>query len=524
MNLLEWILLLLLGAVILAALARRIHAPSPALLALGGAFLALLPHGPRLTLDPALALALFVAPVLLDAAWESSLRELRDNWVPVAGMVFIAVAVTTIGVALVARWLVPEMSWAVAITLGALVSPPDAAAATAVLREVTLPHRTLVILEGESLLNDASALFIYRIAIGAVMLAHRSTPAELASTLVIDVAGSVGVGIIAAFAFSEFISRFSDPPSSIVLQFLGTFGVWIIADRLNLSGVLTMVAFAMVISRRASIRMPAAVRVPSFAVWDTAVFVLNALAFVLVGLQVRPILDRINPAQRVHAVVFALAVLATVIVARALWLTVYTAAVRSSNRIMGNRLWWPIPTASINRIVVVAWCGMRGTVTLAAALALPDGSHGAAFPYRDLIVLTAFAVVLGTLVIQGLTLLPLVMLLGLHDEENTLEREAQMGRREMFKAALLSVGDGDTQPAMALRREYTEMLAYFAGSAAEQSQAYHEQVRIRAGALGAARARLTELRNEGHIGDEAFHLLEAEFDLIELGAEIRGRW
>lgn len=157
---LQWILALLLGAVLLAAFARRIKVPSPALLALGGVLVALLPNGPRLTLDPDLALALFLAPVLLDAAFDSSLRDLKDNWFPVTCLIVMAVGVTTVAVAMVARWLVPAMPWAVAITLGALVAPPDAAAATAILKEVRLPHRLLVILEGESLLNDASALLI----------------------------------------------------------------------------------------------------------------------------------------------------------------------------------------------------------------------------------------------------------------------------------------------------------------------------------------------------------------------------
>src|SRR5208282_4437022 len=178
MNILLWTLSLLLGAVLLAALARRIKVPSPSLFALGGVLVALLPNGPRISLEPDLALALFVAPVLMDAAFDNSLRDLRENWIPIVSLVFIAVAVTTIAVALVARWLVPAMPWPVAITLGALVSPPDAAAATAVLREVTLPHRMLVILEGESLLNDASALFICRLALMAA-LAHGGAPLEV---------------------------------------------------------------------------------------------------------------------------------------------------------------------------------------------------------------------------------------------------------------------------------------------------------------------------------------------------------
>ncbi len=169
MSVLLWTLSLLLGAVLLAALARRIKVPSPSLFALGGVLLALLPHSPRISLQPDLALALFVAPVLVDAAFDNSLRELRQNWIPIASLVFIAVAVTTAAVALVARLLIPAMPWPVAAVLRRRVAPPDAAAATAVLKEVRLPHRIVAILEDESLLNDASALLIYRLAIGAAV-------------------------------------------------------------------------------------------------------------------------------------------------------------------------------------------------------------------------------------------------------------------------------------------------------------------------------------------------------------------
>jgi hypothetical protein len=183
--------------------------------------------------------------------------------------------------------------------LGAVVAPPDAAAATAVLKEVRLPHRLLVILEGESLLNDASALLIYRLAVGATVV-HAGATLGVASTLSLVLVGSVAMGVLFAFGFNEIVQRFSDVPSSIIMQFIGTFGVWILADRLHLSGVLVIVTFAVILARRAPIRTPAAVRVPSYAVWETVVFLLNALAFVLVGLQIGPILSRIGPAERVQ--------------------------------------------------------------------------------------------------------------------------------------------------------------------------------------------------------------------------------
>jgi monovalent cation/hydrogen antiporter len=523
MAVLEWTLALLLGAVLLAALARRIGAPSPALLALGGVAVALLPDGPRFSLDPDLALALFVAPVLLDAAFDSSLRDLRANWFPVTSLILIAVSVTTGAVALAARWLVPAMPWAVAVTLGALVAPPDAAAATAVLKEVRLPHRLLVILEGESLLNDASALLIYRLAAGAA-LARDGTNLGVASTLALVLLGSVAIGVLLAFVFGNIIGRFSDVPSSIIMQFIGAFGVWIIADRLHLSGVLAIVTFAVILSRRPPIQMPAVVRVPSYAVWETVVFLLNALAFVMIGLQIGPILSRVDSPQRLHMLTFAAAVTATVIAVRAGWVMTYSRTLWTINRILGRRTPQVLIAPPLKRSAVVAWCGMRGLVTLAAALALPDGSNGGvAFPYRDLIVLSAFSVVLGTLVLQGLTLRPLVLALGFEDDDAT-EAEVRTGREQMLKAALTSLGDVDTKAAAALYHEYEELLERADSSAALSPEVRKAEEALRARAWAASRERLGQLRLTGAIGDPAFQLLEAELDRFELDTEVRSRW
>jgi monovalent cation/hydrogen antiporter len=522
MIILEWVLALLLGAVLLAALARRLAIPSPVLLALGGVGLALLPHGPRLTLDPDLALALFVAPVLLDAAFDSPIRDLRRNWFPVSSLILVAVSVTTGAVALVARWMEPAMPWAVAVTLGALVAPPDAAAATAILKEVKLPHRLFVILEGESLLNDASALMIYRLAVGAAV-AHGAA-VGVASTLALVLGGSIAAGIGFAFVFGDIVRRFSDVPSSIIMQFIGAFGAWILAERLDLSGVLVIVTFAVTLSYFAPVRMPAAIRVPSYAVWETVVFLLNALAFVMMGLQIGPILSRIGPAQRDQSFIFAAAVLATAILARVVWVMAYNRALWLINMIVGSHTPRSMAAPPLKRSTVVAWCGMRGIVTLAAALALPDGSGGMpAFPYRDLIVLTAFTVVLGTLVIQGLTLRPLVQALGMGDDEDT-EDEMAVGRKEIFKAAIESLGDRDTKAASELRGEYSGLLRLIDGTRELSPEAREAQAKLRADARTAARERLGQLRLTGAIGDSIFQRLEAELDMMDLETDVRSRW
>src|ERR1700730_6207086 len=211
----EWLVGLLLAAVPLSALARRLKVPYPTFLAIGGMLLAFVPSGPSWTLEPDLALALFVAPVLLDAAFDTSLRDLRDNWLPVSTLVFIAVGVTTAAVAALVHWLLPDIPWAAAIALGAIVAPPDAAAATAILRQVNLPYRILKILEGESLLNDASALLIYRVAVGAAAVEHFRW-SEFAPTIALGLAGSLIAGVLFAKLSMTITRQIADTPSVII--------------------------------------------------------------------------------------------------------------------------------------------------------------------------------------------------------------------------------------------------------------------------------------------------------------------
>src|SRR3954464_15734014 len=268
---LEQLLGLFVAAVILAAVARRVGAPYPVFLALGGALLAFVPGARPFSVPPELALAIFVAPVLLDAAYDTSLRDLRDNWAPVTGLVVFAVGLTTAAVALVAHTLIPSMPWAAAIVLGAVVAPPDAVAATAVLRPLRPPHRLLTILEGESLLNDASALLIYRLAVGAVAAGGFSFGA-VAPTFLLAVVGSLIVGPLLGWLVLRVIERVQHVPTAVILQFVTTFGVWLLAEHIGLSGVLTTVCYAVALARSGPELTPARVRTPSYAVWDTAIF------------------------------------------------------------------------------------------------------------------------------------------------------------------------------------------------------------------------------------------------------------
>jgi len=506
---LEGLLLLILAAVILAAAARRVGAPYPVFLALGGVLLAFLPGAPSLTVPPELALALFVAPVLLDAAYDASPRDLRDNWIPLTSLVVFAVGITATAVAVVARSFIPAMPWAPAIALGAVVSPPDAAAATAVLRQLRPPHRILTILEGESLLNDATALLIYRLAVGAVAADGFSLSA-VAPTFLFAVAGSVVVGPALGWFFLRLIDRVRHVPTVIILQFVTTFGVWLLADRIGLSGVLTMVCYAITVARTAPERTPARIRIPSYAVWESAVFVMNILAFIFIGLQIRPILDSLQPAERSQYFAVAGSVLVTVVTVRMAWHMSFNAVVRWRDRRVGFRPPRPMLRPSVGSGLVISWAGMRGIVTLAAALALPQ-----AFPYRDLIVLTAFFVVLGTLVIQGLTLKPLLRALDLQDDD-PVGRELDTARERALREALASL-EGERSPAAeAVRQEFAAHLLS-ANADPEASEARHSaHGKIHRTALEAARRAVLAMRASEEIGDDAFHLMEEELDWLEM--------
>src|SRR6516165_3919488 len=512
---LEQLLGLFVAGVILAAGARRAGAPYPVFLALGGALLAFLPVAPSFNVPPQLALALFVAPVLLDAAYDASLRDLRDNWVPVTGLVVFAVGFTTAAVAVVTHTLIPTMPWAAAVALGAVVAPPDAVAATAVLRPLRPPHRLLTILEGESLLNDASALLIYRLAVGAVA-AKGFTIAAVAPTFLVEVAGSLIAGPALGWLVVRFLERVHHVPTAIILQFVTTFGVWMLADRIGLSGVLTVVCYATTVARSAPGQTPARTRIPSYAVWETVVFALNILAFIFIGLQIRPILDNLEAKDRARYFAVATAVLLTVIIVRLAWHMSFNAVLRWRNRRFGFRPPRPMLRPTIGSGLIISWAGMRGIVSLAAAMALPS-----AFPYRDLIVLTAFAVVLGTLVIQGLTLKPLLRALDLHDDD-PVSRELGAARERALRAALASLARDRSPVAELVYQELRARLAYERSDADEGGGTRSEHSELLRGALQAARQAVLAMRASGEIGDDAFHRMEEELDWLEMAGGSTG--
>jgi Na+/H+ antiporter len=500
MSFFESLLALLAVAILLLQVSRRLSIPYPTMLAAAGVVLALVPGAPEIRLDPHTALALFIAPVLVDAAFDFPPREARRLWRPLFALVVVAVALSAGAVA----WLGVAMAGLpiyAALALGAIVAPPDAAAATAVLSSVRMPRRSVTVLKGESLLNDASALLLFTAAVAF----HRQGGVDAETGVRLAMAAPAGVllGVVLGLLLRRIIPFLTGTLGGNIFEFVGSFAVWILAERLGVSAVLCVVAFAMTIARTASLTTPPRMRIHSFAVWDTAVFLLNVLAFLLMGLQARAIVAAMEPGRLQAAALFALAVVVCLIATRLAWVLIYNRIAVVLPNIRGDA-----PAASLRQGVLVGWSGMRGLVSLATAFALP-----ADFPQRDLIVLTAFAVVLATLVVQGLTLAPLVRWLKL-DGEDGAAAELAAARAELAAAGLetLEGQEGSVADHWRFTLETSR-----AGAAMEGDRTLLEtKRRLGLAALRRQRERLEELRRDQRVDADAFLILQEELDFLEV--------
>ncbi len=494
MHLFESTLILMLLAIFLLQITRRMSIPYPAILALAGVGVAALPGAPSIGIDPELALALFIAPAVFDAAFDFPPRDVRRYWAAMVSLAAIAIVVTTAAVAWVGV-MMAGLPLAAAIALGAMVAPPDAAAATAVLsRFPTLPRSTVTVLKGESLLNDAVALLIFGAAVG---LSQREVQlGDIAPSLALAAPG----GLLAGYLAGLFTLRVMPYLSGSLFALTLNFGVWIVAERLHLSAVLAMVSFGMTVAYYAPSTGSPRDRIHIYSVANTVVFLLNVLAFLLLGLQARSVVEHLAPEALGKALLFAGAVLLTVLVVRMAWVMLHN--------VLARRFYRRMPAPSVAQGVLVGWCGMRGLVTLATALALP-----ADFVQRDLIVLTALIVVLGTLVLQGLTLAPLIRLLRFAPDDS-LAREVAHTRADLLEAALAHIGTRDDDDARRLRALFsTERDAARLGERPRSSQTIDT---LKRETLAVQRQRLVALRSSGAIDDDVFHTLEHELDWTEL--------
>lgn len=496
MTFFESLLILLLAAIVLLQFSRRLALPYPAMLATAGVVVALIPGAPAIPIDPHTALALFLAPTLFDAAFDFPVGAARKLWGPLVAFAVVAVLVTASLVAWIG-WTFAGLPIAAAVVLGAIVAPPDAAAATAVLSGVSIPRSSDAVLRGESLFNDATALLLFTAALSVQSGGGFTLPVDL--QLGLAAPGGILFGIGCALVLRRTNRHVMGTLGGSLLQFVQVFLVWIVADRLHLSAVLATVACAMTVARSMDINTSARMRVHSYAVWSTVVFLLNVLAFLLMGLQARLIAGRMDHRQFVDALGFAGLVVLATIVARFVVVIGYNRFTAWRHRRQDRD-----EPATIGQAVLVSWSGMRGLVTLATAFALP-----ANFPHRDTVMLAAFAVVMVSLVVQGLTLAPLIRWLGL-DQQDAYAHDLSTARRSIAEAAIATFDGKDGVAADALRHSYDAERQ--AAEEPPQDAVMNERRKLGLTAVKAERRRLEDLRDRHQIASETYLQLQEEID------------
>jgi CPA1 family monovalent cation:H+ antiporter len=512
MEIVQAVLALIAACVGFALLARRYRLPYAVILVLGGIALAFIPGLPTVTLDPALALAFFVPPLLQASAWRTDWRAFRANLRPILLLAVGAVLFTAVCVAVAAKLLIPSLPWAAAVALGAIVAPPDAVAVSAVLRRLPVPRRLVAVLEGESLVNDATALVLYRFAIAAVAAGGVSFGAAAGSFLLVA-AGGIAVGYAVGRAGIWSFRRLEDPLLETAVSFIACFGAFMAAEALGLSGVIAVVTTGLVMGQMQHSTISPETRVVSRAVWNFAEFVLTSLVFILVGLQLRGIVERIADRGVLELGWLAVAISAVLILSRFVWVfpSVYLPRLMPSVRRAE-------PGSALGEAMVISWAGMRGVVSLAAALALPLD-----FPERDLLVFLAFCAILATLVVQGTTLAAVITRFRVEERRRAgMAPEEAAARRHVARATLAEVESRaadilEGAVARDLVGEYREKARIFHGVADGGSQAELEaRLRIRLAALRAGRAALLDHHRGDGLSDEVLAGLEAEMDLEEL--------
>ena len=535
----EVVLGLLVAVAVLALVARRLHVPYPIVLVIGGLALGLVPGLPAVRLAPEVVFLVFLPPLVYAAGWFTSVRDFKANLRPVGLLSIGLVVATVVGIAVVAHTLVPSLPWAAAFALGAIVSPTDAVAASAIFARLGAPRRIVAILEGESLVNDATGLIAYRYAVVAVVAGGFSLW-EAGMQFVLSGIGGVAIGLALAWLLGQLQRRLEDPVIEITLSFLVPYGIYLAAEQAHVSGVLAVAVAGIYAGWRSPETFSATTRVQALAVWGTMLFVLNGLVFVLIGLQLPGILSGLagwSPAQLVaYAAVISLAV----IVIRFLW--VFPATYLP--RFLSGRLRRRDPYPGWRNVVVVSWTGMRGVVSLAAALSLPlTVAGGGPFPGRDLILFLTFSVILATLVVQGLSLPPLMRWLGVGDDGEAARQEEAGARVQAIEAALGRLDELALQEWT--RDDGVDYMRYYYGKrrrvvdaqfgrvdhehpedghqhepGRDHAEQHRERLdgmnRLKQEMLSAERAMVIRLRNQGTIGDEVMHRIERDLDLEEV--------
>jgi monovalent cation/hydrogen antiporter len=511
-----WTLLIVVAG--LAILAKKVDLPYPVLLVLGGLVLGFVPGLPHVQLEPDLVFLFLLPPLLYPAALFTSWRDFRANLSPIAMLAIGLVLFTTATVAIVVRALT-DLPWPAAFVLGAIVSPPDAVAATAITSRLRVPPRIVAILEGESLVNDATALVAYRFAIAA-MISGRFSFSEASERFVLVALGGIGIGLAIGWLASHVQRRLDDPPVQITISLLTPFAAYIPAERWHVSGVLAVVSAGLFLGWRSPQILTYRTRLNALVFWEMMVFLLNGLVFVLIGLQLPRILYALSGRSLRQLIWHGVLVSCAAIVVRIAWVFAANGLVHVVGTAFGRKN----PYLGWRNLAIIAWTGMRGVVSLAAALAVPlTLSNGNPFPGRDYILFITFCVILGTLVLQGLSLPTLIRRLGVVDDglANLEERTARLKANEAALAYLTEVEDRFPPGLLErLRGEYDdrirqlEVCANMGEDSSEGSRTPSYQ-RLQQEALSVERRTIIQLRNEYVINDEVLRRIQNDLDHAE---------
>lgn len=521
------LLLLLLFVVGLGTLAQRLKTPYPIVLVIGGLILSVVPHVPQFALNPDIVFLILLPPLLFEAAFNTSWRDFRHNLVSILLLAFGLVGFTAAGVALAAHWIIPGFDWRIGLVLGAVVSPTDALAATSIAKRVHLPRRITDILEGESLVNDASGLILLQFAV--ILVASGvppSVPHELVKLVWMTI-GGVGIGILLGKIIYVFEGRIDNAPVEITASFIFPYLAYLAGEEIKASGILATVACGLFLGRRSSAYFSSTVRLQAWSTWNTLSYALNGIAFVLVGLQLREVLHAIQ-SEHLDQLFFGAGV--TIVVAIVLRLFWVFPASRVAHLARHSWLKQTEPEVPAKAVFVVGWTGMRGVVSLAAAISLPRTlDSGAPFPQRSAIIFITFCVIFVTLVLQGLTLPAMIRALGLAgtEEKNPEEHKA---KRKMLRAALeeLDRRHGEDKPEFDsvyddVARHYRGRLAALGGDDESEEQEDHPDIEhyLRYRELTqqlreTERSTLIKLRDANEINDNVLRKLERELDFLDV--------
>jgi Na+/H+ antiporter len=516
---------LLVAVAGLGALARWLSIPYPIILVVGGAIFGFIPGVPTVKLDPNVVLVVFLPILVYGAAFFANLADIRRLLRSITLSSVGLVLLTMTGVAFVAHDVI-GMAWAPSFVLGAIVSPTDPLAAGAIMRSLDVPRRLVSSVEGEGLFNDATALVAYRVAIGAVVAGSFSL-GHASLQLVADAAGGIAIGIAVGWVIAEVRKRTPDPQISVTISLVSGYAAFVPANAVGASGVLAAVTTGIYMGVRGPSIIPARVRLEGFFVWDILDFIINSSLFVLVGLQLRQIVESLSGYSAADVVGWALAICGATVFIRFVWLFTVPYLLRAVDRRPVQREL----RASVRQRIVIGWSGMRGAVSLAAALAVPlTVNGGARFPDRDLILFLTFTVIFATLVVQGLSLPTLIRRLGISDGGAAADEELR-ARLGATKAALAQIDAlrsedwtrDDTLDRMRAAYEFRKRrLSARAGKIdddgyEDRSLAYQQVVQM---VLGAQRDALVELRRQGTISNETMNRIVQELDLEESRLEI----